>query len=342
LKKNREDLDYPQKIVTAMITIWVFLLMIGLQKTESKIHERKVIMAFDGSVMAEHKDSNFFLVPQIEMVVKETKSERNSTNEKLCESAATQALIELEIIQLKEGFLMQHESKSAITKKQKIEAMREPERSVERGMWIILTTILLILIISVPMLMTNQYEYNQLQLLEMTVVDEANGSAEITVKSSNGIQQPNELAEIRHQYDGKILKLRSQLIDEATLLVTIKVYFCIDVYRCLRMPVCMSIHIRIYICINMNEYIYTSLVTIKEECISLQKALDVMVANTEDLDHKIVSLETAAKEQNIKSNELIELLKVLLIALFSCVPQPIVVDDGRVKYVCLCLYHLIR
>jgi len=250
------------KLTPTMISIWIFLLMIGLQKTESKIHERKVIMAFDVSMMAEHKDSNFFLVPQIERVVKETRSETNSTNEKLCES------LEQEIIQLKEGFLMQHESKSTTTKLQKIETMREHEKSIERRVWIILTTIFL-LIISVPMLMTNQNESQQLQLLEMTDINETNGLTDIAVKSSNGIQQSNELAEIRQQYDGMILKLRSQLIEEAT-----------------------------------------SLVTIKEECISLQKTLDMKLANNEDLNLTIISLETEAKEQTIKSNELIELLKV--------------------------------
>eukprot|EP00596_Hydrurales_sp_CCMP1899_P008277 CAMPEP_0119042048 /NCGR_PEP_ID=MMETSP1177-20130426/14312_1 /TAXON_ID=2985 /ORGANISM="Ochromonas sp, Strain CCMP1899" /LENGTH=651 /DNA_ID=CAMNT_0007008555 /DNA_START=137 /DNA_END=2092 /DNA_ORIENTATION=- len=219
-------------------------------------------MAFDVSMMAEHKDSNFFLVPQIERVVKETRSETNSTNEKLCES------LEQEIIQLKEGFLMQHESKSTTTKLQKIETMREHEKSIERRVWIILTTIFL-LIISVPMLMTNQNESQQLQLLEMTDINETNGLTDIAVKSSNGIQQSNELAEIRQQYDGMILKLRSQLIEEAT-----------------------------------------SLVTIKEECISLQKTLDMKLANNEDLNLTIISLETEAKEQTIKSNELIELLKV--------------------------------
>jgi ParB-like chromosome segregation protein Spo0J len=48
----------------------------------------------------------------------------------------------------------------------------------------------------------------------------------------------------------------------------------------------------------------------KEQCISLQKSLDVMVADKDDSNYRIISLEENAEEQKIKSDELNELLKV--------------------------------
>jgi hypothetical protein len=238
-----------------MITIWAFLLLIGLQYfSESKIHERRVRMEFDVSMMAEHKGSGFSLVPHIEGAVKKIfhiegagleDSKSNSTNDN--KLSATPALFENEslerkLIQLKEDLSIQQFSCPT----ERVAASLITETNIDWKMLIIFSAFFLLLMFSVTALRTPQHESDRLKPLKMTAQDEISRVIELAVDDSDDTQQPHELARIKHHYEGQILKLRSQLIDGATSLVTY-IYICIHTYTYICMYICIFMHIYIYI-----------------------------------------------------------------------------------------------
>lgn len=232
-------------------------------------------MEFDVSMVAQHKGSDFTLIPHIEgVVMKNSKSNSsensnsNSTNNN--ELSATPVLFEYEsldqeLFQLKEDLSIQQ----FMCPTKRVAASLMTETNLDWKMLVIFSVIFILVMFSVTALRTPQHESNRLKSLKMTTQDEINRVNELVIYDLDDTQQPHELARIKHHYEEQILKLRSQLMDGAT-----------------------------------------SLVTMKKKCISLQKSLDVMVPNKDDSNYRIVSSKEQAEEQKIRSDELNELLKV--------------------------------